>query len=129
MFPPQEWNDNLAYLAQYSAGTCEYRQEENRNSQSAAGFDYVGRNVASTSSYTVNFTQVIAQQWYGEKRFFNYYSAACLDEDGNINENGEFETCGRYTQVWELYFPLYIFYLLLYTDGVGQNLCSRLWCL
>lgn len=101
----QEWDENLAYLAQYSAGTCEYRINEEQNLQSAPGFDYIGRNAAATSMYTVNYTRLIGQQWYGEKRYFNYYSVACLDDDGNMNENGEFENCGRYTQVRMCHLP------------------------
>ena len=90
----------MAYLATYWASGCEYNNNED-SAQQAAGFDYIGENFAATSSYTVNYTQLIGQQWYSEKRFFNYYSAACLDENGDLDENGEFETCGRYTQVRE----------------------------
>lgn len=88
----------MAYLAQFWASGCEYMENEDKNTQSTA-FDYVGENFAATASYTVNYTRLIGQQWYAEKKLFNYYLAACLDEDGNVNENGEFDTCGRYTQV------------------------------
>ena len=94
----QEWNDDLAYLAQFWASGCEYVENEDRNTQSTS-FDYIGESFAATVSYTVNYTQLIGQLWYGEKRFFNYYAAACLDENGDLDEDGEFETCGRYTQV------------------------------
>ena len=94
----QEWNEDLAYQAQFWASACAYEENEDRNSQSTT-FDYIGESLAATASYTVNYTQLIGQLWYGEKRFYNYYSAACIDEDGNVNENGEYETCGRYTQV------------------------------
>ena len=73
-------------------------ENENRNTQ-ATDFDYVGESLAATVSYTVNYTQLIGQLWYAEKKYFNYYSAACMDADGNLDENGGFETCGRYTQV------------------------------
>ena len=101
----QDWSEDLAYLAQYRASSCEFRMEDNQNNQQvgAAGFDYVGENGAATyaAGYNaaVNYTQLIGQQWFLEKRFFNYYAAACRDEDGNVEENGDFETCGRYTQV------------------------------
>ena len=85
-------------MAQFWASACEYEENEDRNTQST-NFDNIGESFAATASYTVNYTQLIGQLWYGEKRFFNYYSAACLDENGDVDENGEFETCGRYTQV------------------------------
>lgn len=70
---------------------------------SSFGFDSVGESAAATYApgynSAVNYTRLIGQQWFTEKRYFNYYAAACLDDDGNVNENGEFETCGRYTQV------------------------------
>ena len=94
----QEWNEDLAYLAQFWASGCAYMENEDRNTQSTS-FDYVGESLAATVSYTVNYTQLIGQLWYGEKRYFNYYAAACIDEDGNLDEDGGFETCGRYTQV------------------------------
>ena len=85
-------------MAQFWASTCQYMENEDRHSQSAK-FDYVGESFAASISYTVNYTQLIGQLWYGEKRFFNYYTATCYDEDGDANDDGSFETCGRYTQV------------------------------
>ena len=98
----QEWDENLEYLAQYRAASCTF-QDDQQQSVGVVGFDYVGENDAAVYSAgyntAVNYTQVIGQQWFTEKRFFSYYSAACRDEDGNVEDNGEFTTCGRYTQV------------------------------
>jgi hypothetical protein len=111
-----EWNEDLAYLAQFWASGCAYMENEDRNTQSTS-FDYVGESLAATVSYTVNYTQLIGQLWYGEKRYFNYYAAACIDEDGNQDEDGEFETCGRYTQmVWAR----------TYAVGCGAFRCAEL---
>ena len=134
--PLQEWNEELAYLAQYRAASCQARQDEERSSISTS-FDYIGENMAATyaSGYNgaVNYTRLIGQQWYGEKRFYSYYAAACLDEDGNLNEDGGFETCGRYTQVYIMENLVLFFFqsgiILYHTAGVGQVLCSRLWVL
>ena len=102
--PLQEWNEELAYLAQYRAASCAARQEEEDRSSQSTSFDYVGQSVAATYSPgyngAVNYTRLIGQQWYAEKRFYSYYGAACLDDDGNLNEDGGFENCGRYTQVY-----------------------------
>ena len=90
-------------------------ENEDRNTQSTT-FDYIGESFAATVSYTVNYTQLIGQLWYGEKMFYNYYAAACLDEDGNADEDGEFETCGRYTQVL----------LMVYLQAL--SMCEFRWC-
>ena len=99
----QEWDENLEYLAQYRAASCEFSREEEQQSVGVVGFDYVGENAAAIYSAgygsSVNYTRVIGQQWFTEKRFFSYYSAACRDEDGNVEDNGDYTTCGRYTQV------------------------------
>ena len=93
----------MEYLAQYRAASCEMRREEEQQQVGVVGFDYVGENAAAVYSAgygsSVNYTQVIGQHWFTEKRFFSYYAAACRDEDGNIEDDGGFETCGRYTQV------------------------------
>ena len=124
LFIIQEWNDDLAYLAQFWASGCEYAENEDRNTQSTS-FDYIGESFAATVSYTVNYTQLIGQLWYGEKRFFNYYAAACLDENGDLDEDGEFETCGRYTQVY-IYISncliIKLFLLLYRWYGLGHML-------
>ena len=88
----------MAYQAQYWASACQYEENEDRHTQSTS-FDYIEESFAATVSYTVNYTQLIGQLWFAEKRFFNYYASACLDENGDMEEDGEFETCGRYTQV------------------------------
>ena len=121
----QEWNEDLAYLAQFWASACEYVENEDRNTQSTT-FDYIGESFAATVSYTVNYTQLIGQLWYGEKRSYNYYAAACLDEDGNADEDGEFETCGRYTQVsMQKQYDKALH--CVYADGVGPDICCWLW--
>lgn len=100
----QEWDEELAYLSQFRAASCEFEKEDNDDSgqQQYFGYDSVGENAAATyaSGYNsaVNYTRLV-QRWFIEKRFFSYYRAACFDEDGNINDNGESETCGRYVQV------------------------------
>ena len=83
-------------MAQFWSSTCRYMENENRHSQSAL-FDYVGESFAATVSYTVNYTQLIGQLWFGERRYFNYYSASCYDDDGNGDDG--YDACGRYTQV------------------------------
>ena len=97
-YPAQEWDEDLAYLAQFWASACEYAENEDRNTQSTS-YDYIGESLAATISYTVNYTQLIGQLWYAEKRFYSYYVAACLNEDGEVEDDGGYETCGRYTQV------------------------------
>ena len=58
----QEWDEELAYMAQFWSSTCRYMENEDRHSQSA-NFDYVGESFAATISYTVNYTQLISMLW------------------------------------------------------------------
>ena len=79
-------------MAQFWAAGCEYEENEMRHSQ-ATQFDYVGESLAATASYTVNYTQLIGQEWFRERIYFNYYTSTCVNNDGN------YEACSRYTQV------------------------------
>ena len=47
----QEWNDELARLAQYWSANCELMHNEHRHDQSEE-YDYVGENVAATGNPT-----------------------------------------------------------------------------
>ena len=85
-------------MAQFWAAGCEYEENEMRHSQSTQ-FDYVGESLAATASYTVNYTQLIGQEWFRERIYFNYYTSTCVNVNGNGNNDGNYEACGRYTQV------------------------------
>ena len=73
-------------------------ENEDRNTQSTS-FDFVGE-VMDTISYTVNYT-ILAQKWFQQGRYYDYYTMACTDEDGNEDEEGE--ACQAYTQVRKAY--------------------------
>lgn len=94
----QEWHHELASLAQFWAAGCELMENEDRNTQSTS-FDFVGE-VMDTISYTVNYT-ILAQKWFQQGRYYDYYTMACTDEDGNEDEEGE--ACQAYTQVRKAY--------------------------
>ena len=66
---------------------------ENRHDQSTE-FDYVGQINGASANYTINLTSMVFQ-WYFEGLSFDYSQAACIDEDGEAQEEG----CERYIQV------------------------------
>ena len=68
---------------------------ENRHDQSTV-FDYVGQISAASANYTINLTSMVFQ-WYYEGLSFDYSQAACVDEDGEAQD--EAEGCERYIQV------------------------------
>ena len=68
---------------------------ENRHDQSTV-FDYVGQISAASANYTINLTSMVFQ-WYYEGLSFDYSQAACVDEDGEAQD--EEEGCERYIQV------------------------------
>ncbi len=92
----QEWDEELAYLAQFWAGTCIAEENEYRNSQSSK-YQSVGQSMAATASYTVNYTVLMQNTWFTEGRFYDYYGGVCSDEDGNQGE--DLEGCENYVQV------------------------------
>ena len=91
----QEWNEELGYMAQFWSGNCEYELNENRHSQSTT-FGYVGQSLAATSAYSVNYT-ILIKTWQDVGRYYNYYTGACTDADGNEDEDGL--ECAPFTQV------------------------------
>ena len=68
---------------------------ENRHDQSTV-FDYVGQINAASANYTINLTSMVFE-WYYEGLSFDYSQAACVDDDGEAQD--EAEGCERYIQV------------------------------
>ena len=66
---------------------------ENRHEQSTE-FDYVGEIGAGSANYTINLTSMVFE-WYFDGRTYDYSQAACIDDDGEAQEEG----CERYIQV------------------------------
>ena len=91
----QTWDDELALLAHFWSANCELMPNENRHDQSTV-FDYVGQISAASANYTINLTSMVFQ-WYYEGLSFDYSQAACVDEDGEAQD--EAEGCERYIQV------------------------------
>lgn len=94
------WDEELAYMAQFWAGGCEYELNENRHTQSST-YSYVGQSLAAGSGYVQNYT-VMIRRWYDLGRInYNYYSRTCTDEDGNEADEEEEGggPCSAYTQV------------------------------
>ena len=84
----QIWNDELAIIAQNYAEGCVFRHNPNR-SILAPSFDYVGENLAITTSSRVNYT-ALAELWHNEVIHYNYSTNRCSD------------VCGHYTQVCKI---------------------------
>ena len=47
-------------------------------------------------NYALNYT-IMVQNWFNKGRRFNYYSGACVDADGEAQD--DLELCMGYTQV------------------------------
>ena len=87
IFISQEWNDELAGIAQTYADQCMFIHNDDRSSQSTT-YTSVGENLFVTSSQQVNYTQFV-EAWYGEVMDYDYTSNTC--QNGSV--------CGHYTQV------------------------------
>jgi len=83
----QVWSSELAAVAQNYAGRCIFGHNSDRSDQSSS-FDYVGENLAITTSRNVNYTALV-ESWYNEVTDYDYDSTSCTN------------VCGHYTQVCE----------------------------
>ena len=61
----QEWDSELARLAQYSSAKCEYMRNEHRHDQST-DYDYVGENIAATGEYMSQQVKCAVNCHYGQ---------------------------------------------------------------
>lgn len=86
----QEWNPDLAMVAQNYAETCMFNPNPNRAAQ--APFDTVGENRAF--GRTTNYTDLIERGWFVVQRNnFDFNSNMCLSPGA----------CDEYIQVHKLY--------------------------
>lgn len=84
-FSLQEWNDELAQVAQTHAEQCVFEQNANRASQ-VATFSSVGENVLANTATVVDYAGLV-QIWFDERGDYVFSTEIC----NNI--------CGHYTQV------------------------------
>ena len=83
----QEWNDELAQVAQAYSERCMFDHNPSRVSQ-ASSFSSVGENLAVTSNPVDNYEGLFAL-WLSERSDYNLNTNAC----------SELSQCGHYTQV------------------------------
>lgn len=91
----QQWDDELAALAQFWSVNCMLEPNEKRHDQSSE-YDYIGEIQAGSGNYSINLTSMVFE-WFFEGRNYQYSTASCIDDDGNEEEEG----CERYIQVWQ----------------------------
>ena len=84
----QEWNDELAGVAQAYSAKCTIQPNPDRTSQ-APSFNTVGENVGVQMPPSSQFVVEVLFSWIREQSSYNYTSGQC---------NG---TCDLYTQVGE----------------------------
>ena len=68
---------------------------EHRHEQSTE-YDFVGEILHGSGNYSINLTSMVFE-WFFEGRNYDYSSAACVDEDGE--QQDEEEECRRFIQV------------------------------
>ncbi len=95
MYVLQEWDTELALLAQFWAVGCMIEPNEQRHEQST-NYDYVGEVMHGSANYSINLTSMVFE-WYFDGRNYDYSLGSCVDEDGEAEE--ELEGCERYVQV------------------------------
>ena len=68
---------------------------ENRHEQSTE-YDYVGEITHGSTNYTFDFMSMVGE-WFNEGANYDFSQGACLDEDGEAQEDDD--ECTRYIQV------------------------------
>lgn len=91
----KEWDDDLAYIAQFWAANCHYSLNKYRSHQSSE-FDYVGETIANTTNSYVNYTHLV-YEWFQKGKRYNYYQGYCRSSDGTVDTYGH--GCIPYRQV------------------------------
>lgn len=81
----QEWNNELAQVAQAYSQRCMFEHNPSRTRQ-APSFSSVGENLAIAFSSSDNYEQLF-NLWHDERNVYNF------------NTNGCSDVCGHYTQV------------------------------
>lgn len=89
----QVWNSTLARLALNYAGECKWEHSPQSYRTNAAGFRYVGENLAAGSRILVNSilestAASAVERWCNERKYFTYPTTC---DSGAM--------CGHYTQV------------------------------
>ena len=89
----QEYNDELARIAQDYSQQCVFDHNDIRSS---ASFSMIGENLFATTGTNVNYTSFVYESWgLDEKRYYDY-GPVCCDNDCRAPPD---ESCGHYRQV------------------------------
>ena len=89
----QEWNDELAAVAQAHSSKCDVQQPNPDRSSQAPSFTTVGENSGvSMPPSSSSFSQVVGL-WFDGRQLYNYATGMCLRD----------QLCDVYTQVGCVY--------------------------
>ena len=115
LFSFQEWNEELAEIAQAYSEMCIYGHNSDRHDQSTT-FEFVGENLALTTAGAVDYVSLV-QAWYDEVNDYTYSTMECAPG----------KACGHYTQVltcsrlqWDLWW--------CHAGCLGNVKAYRVWC-
>ena len=84
----QEWNTELAGVAQAYAEMCIFRDNPDRADQ-APSFPTVGENLSASNTRTPNYTEFVERGWFSQRVNYNYDTNMCSSPG----------SCTDYTQV------------------------------
>ncbi len=83
----QDWNEELAAVAQAHAERCSFTENENRAEN--VSFLTVGENLSATNANTPNYTRFVEMAWFSQRVNYDYQSNMCTSQD----------SCADYIQV------------------------------
>ena len=84
----QQWNEELARVAQAHAASCSF--SDNTNRADNVSFATVGENLSASNAGTPNYTLFVEMGWFSQRDNYNYQTNMCTTQD----------SCTDYIQVY-----------------------------
>lgn len=71
----QQWNEELAEVAQAHAERCNFIENSNRAEN--VSFPTVGENLSATDARPPNYTELVERSWFSQRTNYDYQTNMC----------------------------------------------------
>ncbi len=75
----QQWNEELARVAQAHAASCSL--SENTNRADNVSFATVGENLSASNAGAPNYTRFVEMGWFSQRDNYDFQSNMCTTQD------------------------------------------------
>ena len=74
-FSIQQWNEELARVAQAYAEMCQFRDNPNRADN--VSFPTVGESLSASNTRSPNYTEFVERSWFNQRVNYDYQTNMC----------------------------------------------------